>query len=309
MRERRVTVRFYRALPGAKAQRGVGGWTWPVDEEVGPALAQAFVDNSAKDGWPMTEAWQNTYLVEVNSSASPCLFTVSSVRADQLPLVLKAGATTGEPLSIDDRDSLLEPTYLQFLGENVVAVVGGGPQTPRAGACARALSLLTDIDLKLHPIPQAEIVDMVTHGWGVSTFDFKVAAGSIEASANQPNVIAAADELRNGVDPEFDLKITISAESPTEQRRLRSRVLDFIRSGGVQRVDSAHAFVKGDHQSQLVDLLETQIATQVTVEQESRYRYLTPDDALEAASMAFEAVRVEITRAIAIATPIEDLLQ
>lgn len=282
-------------------------WTWPKDGvQIGRHLVDAFEAAKGTGDWPFVEWWSKRHLVEVHETSAPQQFGVATVRDDQLPLILREGQTSGEPLEIDDDDSLLEPSYLTFFGDQIVALVRSG-QAPGHRAVAGTLSLLTRVDLELDPIPHPEVAAKIQDGIHATSVDLTVAAGSVDAAAAQDDWLAAAEQLRDKTPGAQKITVRFTAETEPQKKRLRSRLIRFLSDGGLEDVSSAHArILNRDGVSEVVNLLEDDIATSVDVPRAGRTRYLLPEEAQRAAVAAFDQVNRLVTRSILLADGEED---
>jgi hypothetical protein len=296
MANRRVQVDFYRAR---RASRSGDDWTWPADGDVAMVLSEALTKERDRRV-PLVTHYGRTFLIEEHSSAPPRQFGASTVRSDNLPLVLRAGASTGEPLPLGERDNLLEPTYLTFFGSRVVAVVKGSRQTPGHRAAAGALAKLTQVDLELIPIPRSDVVAMIQRGEGVATFDFAVAGGSIDVATETNDYVKAAGELKNRVRSAHTVRVTLNAETASQKRGLRADVLSMLRRRGTEGFESAHAgILSKDAAYEVIDLLEADVSVGITIDAQPKTRHLLPDDAQSAAEQAFASLRTIISTSIA----------
>lgn len=299
-RTRRVSVRFFRAV---KASRSTGEWQWPDATDIREPMVEMFESaEGVIDRWPFVAHYVRDLLVEMDDSMDPLQVTVSGVRADDLPLVLRHGHLSGEPLSIDARDRLLEPSYLTFFADGVVGMVRN-QHTPGHGVAATAIAKLTKLDLQLAPIPRLDVVDMIQRGDGVSRWDMTVAAGSVDQAVNSNDPVEVGEALAAMVPGADKITMTLAAETRPHRQRLKSRLLRELRGGLPERVDSGHAWITSEAGGELVDLLETEIATQVTVSVEHKTRHLLPESAHKATLEGFEKVRLPITRAIELGDP------
>ncbi len=293
---RLVTVRFLRA-----ERRGrVGGqWQWPADGAVGRSLLTLFdAGEQTNENWPLATYWGQTHLIEAHVRTAPLQFGVGTVRGDRLPLVLREGARRGEALQIGERDRLLEPSYLTFFGDRIVALVKHS-QTPGHRMCAEALAQLTSVDLELIPIPRPNILQAVQQGHGVSTFDITVAAGSIDAAAEDDDLVRATEQLRQATPGADKLRVTLSAQTAVDQRRLRARAIRMLQRRGLDGLDGARARVLTDDAgSELIDLMESDITARARVEVLAKMRHLTPEEAHTAARQGFAQQQTAITRSI-----------
>ena len=296
---RLVRVHFFRAV---RMERSGEEWTWPADDDVGQALVDGFnAAEESKEDWPLTSWWGRDLLIETHETTAPIQMGVGNVRADRLPLVLRAGARSGSPLPLAERDRLLEPTYLTFFGSRVVAIIGA-TEAPGASMAAWGLARLTGVDVDFVPIPRPDVLQAVQQGNGVSTFDIKVAAGSVDVATETDDLVRAAETLRSGMPGTETLTVTLHAETAQQKRQLRSRAIRFLRDRGLDGIESAHARVLTDDAgSELVNLLQAEISTTARVEVHARTRHLLPDEAQAAAQQAFGLQQAAITRSIELA--------
>lgn len=294
-----VRVSFFRAV---QRERIGDDWSWPANGDIRAALVRAFDDgNGELNDWPFTTYWGRSLLVEIHDRDAPVQFGVSTVRNDALPLVLKAGAHTGEPLTLDERDRLLEPTYATFFDDGVVGLVKA-EHSPGHSMVGAALAQLTKVDVELVPIPRPDIVQAVQQGSGVTSLDLTVAAGSIDVAAENDDLVRAAEALRYSVPGSEKVMVRLTAETAQQKRQLRSRALNLLRGRGVEGLAAAHArVITDDAGSEIVDLLEDDISTSARVEVSARTRYLLPSEAHAAAVQAFDLQQTAITRSIALA--------
>ncbi len=298
MPNRQVSVGFFRANRASKS----GEWLWPEDNNVAAMLVNRYHDQQHVDGWPTADWWGRSFLIEVHTEDAPTHLGVSTIRSDALPLVLRDGHTAGEPLDINERDRLLEPTYLTFFGDRIVALVRTN-QTPGHRASAAALSKLTGVDLELNPIPRPDILAMIQRGRAVANLSLTIAAGSIDAAAETDDIVEAAERLREIVPPAQVISITLRAEDEEQRRMLRSRALQLLERGTAGLKNANVGLYTAEGRYEVVDLLESNLTLRFSIDVVTRTRHLLPEDAHSAAVQAFEEMRPILTRAIHLADP------
>lgn len=298
-RTRRVKVSFLRAIPRDPIRPGL---SWPDDGDVRTALLDGFdKGEGVMADWPIATSWGRSFLVEAHGRAEPVQLGVGAVRDDVLPLVLRAGARTGEPLPMDARDRLLEPSYLTFFGDRVVAFVKT-EHSPGPNQCARALAEITLVDLELVPIPRPEILQSIHQGYALATFGLTVAAGSVDVASERDDLVRAAEELRAGTGGAERLTVTVGAQTQDQKRQLRTRVIRLLNRRGTAGLAAAYAGVLSEEVGyEVVNLLQEDISTMAAVTVSARTRSLLPSEAHEAALQAFEFKQAEITHSIALA--------
>lgn len=205
-------------------------------------------------------------------------------------------------MTLDARDRLLEPTYLTLFENHVVGVVRNA-HTPGPRAAAAAIAKVTGVDAQLVPIPREDVLYMISSGKGVSSWDMTIASGSTNATSTSEDPIETADRLGSLVSGSEKVTVRFSADTAANKRRLKRQLIQFLEAGGPDDVEAAHAWVSRDTGSEVIDLLETDISTQVQVPVEGKTRYLLPDAAREAALEAFDQMRLPLTRAIDLGDP------
>lgn len=298
MPNKRVKVSFFRANRSVSHD----DWSWPDEpNDIGQWVTAEFDRRTGEGVDPIVQSFGKETLVEVHHRGGSPQVGASSVRNDNLPFVLRHGASSGEPLDIDSRDRLLEPSYLTFLPNRIVAFVRG-TATPGHRASAISIARVANVAIQLDPIINPDVLLMIQRGQAVASIDLTVAAGSVDQAAFVDDPVAAASQLAANVGGTQTVSVALRASDPGSRRRLRTTLLHLLERRGTADLESANVgLFTQDGVYEVVDLLEQDLVTRMNVEVDTHTRHLMPEDAQTAALQAYDESLVLLTHAIALA--------
>jgi hypothetical protein len=290
VRSRNCTIRFYRLEPATTDRGG-----WPENGEVVAKIQRKLANDPMN---PYISHHEQQYIVEKHH-ARPLHTSVSTVRHDNLPLRERRGHTSALDLASDE--NLAEPTHVIVFGERILAVVRS-QNTPGHITTSAVLSKRVAMELAFVPILRPEVEALIVNSIGVTHLDLRVAGTSFSAAAaSAGDPVEGVRQLMSRFSGAATATVGVSARTGPDRQRMRSWLVrqlsqGFTNDDGVQAARAR--VIDRDGQTQMVDLLEDQIAHSVTVETEAITRHLDPEEVRRLAIESFEEQRVVLTRAI-----------
>ena len=274
---KRITVRFFRIAEIGLAE---GLVDWPTDDDVGRVVAdRVSMLSSVQD--KLVEYRARNYYVDAPVASVQRFISVSGVRNDNLPMVLRMDSDRVGALNIEDDEVLLEPTYLLFCNDRVVAVVSG-QHTPAARASGSVLRRIVDPQFGLIPVPDPTVLAKLNSARGIERLNLKIDTSHPEIQASNQDLVIAGRDVAAAGRTTGDVTLSLEAVSATERNTLLDRVQNLVNGlpAGVERLTAR--LVDEEGRIALHDLLAEELAVKVEVDTAVATRHLPARAGLQA---------------------------